>query len=450
MRSINILTTVRIWMIVVSFVIGASGLAFAEGDTAVASDQPKAGTITLTLPKVGGTIQMLGVAEHLKDDYRSDNRIYLFQKEARLNVSGTQDSIDYYFQLQFGGEEVPKGRNGNVGNTVMSLLDAYVDIPLMSKYLGLRVGQFKVPFSREMISDTDYLQFADYSINAQGFNVGRDVGLAFHSAVKNFEAAFGVFTGGGINIPQRYLPQELNIPMTVARVGYNTLDKNILTVEQFNPRTSHSGVALYVSGMYEEDSRIGHSSVLAAKQNDVSLFYNTNWNPYLRAVTASQVEMGKLMQFEADIAFQVELGRVKINGAAEANYGKYENSLGSLEMKGGEVQGGIYLAPVQLSLRYAVLFPDSNFGYFKTPTIYPIVSKTPIHEINPGMNIFFGDHVKLTMDMQIWIGVPVATEVDLGAYNLMTMPDQSKLAVTSGAVERQNAITGRMNFQFMF
>ena len=119
-------------------------------------------------------------------------------------------------------------------------------------------------------------------------------------------------------------------------------------------------------------------------------------------------------------------------------------------MKGGEVQGGIYLAPVQLSLRYAVLYPDANFGYYKSPTVYPIVSKAPIHELNPSMTIFIGSHVKLLMDLQIWVNVPVAMETDLGAYNLMSMPDQTGTGVTKGFIERQNAASGRMNFQFVF
>jgi len=444
--------TIALRLCVIAFMIaGGSGYsAFAETESDASQALAKTETITVNLPKIGGTIQMLGVAEHLKDDYRSDNRVYLFQKQARLNVSGTEESIDYYFLLQFGGEEVPKGRNGNVGNTVMSLLEAYVDIPLVSRNLGVRVGQFKAPFSREMLSDTDSLQFADYSINALGFNVGRDVGVALHGALGGFEAAAGVFTGGGINVPQRYLPQELNVPMSVVRMGFNTMDKNVLTVEQFNPSTSRQGFAVYVSGMYQEDSRIGHSSVMSSKQNDVSLFYNTNWNPYLRAVTASQVEIGTLMQLEADAAFLLDFGRVKLNGAVEANYGKYKNDLGSLTMRGGAAHGGIFIAPVLMSLRYAVLYPDENFGYFKSPTTYPIVGKAPIHEITPSMTFFFGRHVKLTMDLQIWIGVPVAMEPNLGAYNLMTMPDQAKWAASTDAVKRQNAATGRMNFQFTF
>ncbi|HNX23263.1 MAG TPA: porin [Spirochaetota bacterium] len=448
MKKMTLLNSIKSYAAALFLITGLSSTAFAQ-DTA-------SGSASEDTANFSGTLQMLGVAEYLKDDYRSDTRLYLFQKQARLGLDGTQGGIDYAFLLQFGGEESPKNQAGNVNNAVLSLLDAYIDIPIVSSDLfGIRIGQFKVPFSREQLANEDYLQYADKSINTLGFNLGRDVGFALHSKIGNVEGAAGIFTGGGIDIPQRYLPQELNIPMTVVRLGYNTLDKNIFSVKEFDPKKKGSGVAVYVSGMYEEDSLIGHSSVINSKQNDVSLFYNPKWNPFLSQKNAEGfLETGKLMQGEADAAFQADTGRLIITGGVEANYGKYENTFGKLSMYGGAAQVGFYIAPVQLALRYAVLYPSKEFGYYDsaTTTTYELgqIDKK-IQEINPALNIFVNDHLSISMDLQIWLDVPVATEGGLGAYNLMTMPGQASVAKgATNDIDRQNAGTARMKVQYIF
>ncbi len=147
-------------MFIFSFLIGfgsASALFADEADEKKSGNNP---------PRVGGTIQMIGVAERLDSDARQDTRIYLFEKQARLNVSGKVSDVDYYVSIMFGSEEVPKSSGGTVQNTVLSLLDSYFDIPIITSSLNLRIGQFKVPYSREMLSDSNTLQFALAPSNA--------------------------------------------------------------------------------------------------------------------------------------------------------------------------------------------------------------------------------------------------------------------------------------------
>ena len=338
----------------ISFLVGISSLVFAQDNTAQSTTN-SAGLFGANGPTIGGTIQMLGELERLPDENapgRDNTRMYLYESMARLHIGGTLDNIDYFFLVEYGAEETPASRytNGSANNTVLSLADAYIDAPLISAssskkadnaLLGIRVGQFIAPYSREVISNLsnpESLPFAAPSINTLGFNIGRDTGLALHGTINNFAAAFGIFTGGGIDVPQRYLPEKIKVPLLVARIGYTTLDKSIFNIKEFDPDVAGTKFAAFVSGLYEKDSAIGHSSVMNFKMNDVSLFYDHNWNPYLTA--GGDTVLGSLKQAEADFAFSTDLGSYKLNGGAEANIGKYENSLGSMTIKGGEVHAG--------------------------------------------------------------------------------------------------------------
>ena len=61
----------------------------------------------------------------------------------------------------------------------------------------MRLGQFKVPFGREALTDDGSLLFTDRSINYFGSFLGRDVGFAGIVQKKGFMGTLGVFTGGG-------------------------------------------------------------------------------------------------------------------------------------------------------------------------------------------------------------------------------------------------------------
>ena len=101
--------------------------------------------------------------------------------------------LKYYFQL-----ETPGTSQGT------HLLDYYVDysgLPEIGKYLAIKGGQFKVPFSRERMTSSSALQLVDRSIVNAEFNLDRDVGVDFHRELleKKLEYHLGMFTGLGIN-----------------------------------------------------------------------------------------------------------------------------------------------------------------------------------------------------------------------------------------------------------
>jgi hypothetical protein len=86
------------------------------------------------------------------------------------------------------------------------LLDWYVDFGQL-RDLSLRVGQFKVPFSRQRIVSSADMQFVDRALTNSEFNLDRDIGLDLFSndlaglGMLRYHA--GIFIGEGRNASDR-------------------------------------------------------------------------------------------------------------------------------------------------------------------------------------------------------------------------------------------------------
>jgi len=227
-----------------------------------------------------GRAQMIGTGEIVPDPKAEHERVYLFLNEARLGLKGQyEDLFKYDMQLDFGGESI------NGSNTNMSLLDMVADIP--TRPLGenaiLKIGQFRVPYSREALTDDGYTDFTDPSIANAAASQGRDYGLAFMDTFGNIRGTVGTFTGGGRNVPQRYLPESIGFPYVVARVGYDDgADVDIYHVVGHQADMKRNSKAFYVNGIYMQDTRIGHSTALGVHTIDDNLLINPNYNPYLK------------------------------------------------------------------------------------------------------------------------------------------------------------------------
>jgi hypothetical protein len=395
-------------------------------------------------PTVGGRLQIWGVGQRVKDSERSDNRLYLFVKQARLRVDGEKNSIGYNLQLGFAGSEsVVISKTG----VSLNLLDISANIPLGGNTY-LKVGQFKVPYSREQLADSGYLLFSERSISRVAFDPRRDTGLALHTYQGNFAGTVGVFTGGGRDVPERYLPEKLGVPLLVGRFGYNTLDKDIFTVM---PNERQDGMSFFVNGLYTKDSLIGHSTVLNVELDNKGLMTNANWNPY---IAKKPLKVGILTQYGADFAYRS--GEVSVG--AEYNMGKFSNSYGQIKLSSLMVQSAYSLANCDLGVQYSNFIPDSNFTYnyvdsknvAKSAAIFEKTS--PVHEVVPGLTYFFADRAaRVVLDAPYLIGVPVTREPGIGTYVLTDHPDQvSILALAGGTVERQNVWQARLMLQMSF
>jgi len=393
-----------------------------------------------------GRLQLLGFGQSLTDHVQADQRVYLYLKEARFGLHGNDDGTKLDVQFAFGGEDIVVAPSPGVS---LQLLDFSIDVPL-SNSLRLKAGQFKVPYSREGMTNTGYSSFGDRSIQYDAFVAGWDVGLAAYGFSGDLTAALGIFTGGGRDVPIKYLPEKLGIPMWVLRAGINNgYDEDILTVKQteYNPS---AGCAFFLNALYTSDSKIGHSTVLNVKSSDKSLLLNSNWNPF---IAASPLDKGQFWQVGADAAARKNL-YADLSGFVEAelNYGSYDNKYGSIDAAGGRIQFGIHQKPYEIALRYAFIKPNSKFAYIAANHLsYSIINDKLIHEITLGATYFIkNDRLKLTLDLPILIQVPVMNDPISGSYVLTQQPDQVSYFTLGGKIDRQNIVQGRIQLQYAF
>ena len=388
---------------------------------------------------VGAMTQALGFGQQVNDPYTDHNRLYLFMKEGRIRSHGKYQDFSFNLEFALGGEEAIATQSG----VSLSLLDLSVNIPLGFTKSYVKVGQFKVPYGRERLTYSGNSQFIDRSVQDLGFRVGRDVGVALTiNLPSNFAVIGGVFTGGGRDVPpSHYLPERLGIPMLVARAGWGTVDDNLYALHN-DLVDDTPKLAVFVNGLYTKDSSVGHSSVLNVKLADKSILLNSNWNPYIGTVSA----LGEWWQVGADVALRAPVGVLNLSAEAEVNWAGYSNDVGVAHVAGGRAQFGLGYHPVELALRYAVLFLDQHSGADGA------IGSQPIHEITPSATWYIsGQRLKLVGDLPILIHAPVFTEKGVGSYVGTELPDQaSLLAKPTNSAGRQNIVEARLMLQASF
>lgn len=389
---------------------------------------------------IGIHAQLLGFAERIGDPVRNDIRLYLFLKQARLNLRGRLDDFKMHMQLVFGGEEEVRNKNASLG-----LLDLSVDAPLF-KGLRVKFGQFNIPYSRERITDDAFFQFTDRSLQNLAFRMGRDVGIALHGYTDmGLDGTMGIFTGGGRDVPLRFLPEVLGIPLLVARVGINhDLDEDIYTLRQTDFNPDHLKWAFFVNGLYMHDSLVGHSTVLNVKATEKSLLTDSDWNPY---INRSPLDKGNFWQAGGDVALRAPLSSYALTGEAEVNVGRYSNIYGSVILYGGRGQVGIYKKPIEVALRYAVIKPDDDFSNGGVA----ITGNQLIHEVGPAVTLYFLEHrLKAILETSLLVNVPVVTEANVGDYILTDQIGQATLVGTGNAVVRKTVPQAKLLLQASF
>lgn len=387
---------------------------------------------------IGGQLHVQGSFQYLEDPFRDDVRPYLFLNLARFYLDGSKDGWRYRMSLAFGGEAEVKAPSPGIA---LNLLDLYADAPL-GKHFYLRFGQFKVPYGRERLTAPNELLFADRSIHNLGSRVGRDVGGALAANFGPVMAAAGVFTGGGTNIPVRDIPLELGTPMIVARAGVqHGLDEDIFaTREEAHAVADKLMGGVFVNGLYVKDSKVGHSSVLRTKASEKSLVLNGNWNPLLGR---APFEPGEMWQAGVDAVVRAPAGPGAVAAELEGNVASFSNAYGSLEVWGGRAQVSYALRdlPLEIALRYAVLFPGSELK---------IGDKAPIHQVTPALVYRVGELLRVVADVPMQFNAPTVVENGIGKYVLTTQPDQIAYAESGGILARENVYGARLMLQSQF
>lgn len=438
MRTTRWILTAVIFMLAIGVSAKAQENSSAHEGSSVANP-PDSSSLTFY-----SRLQTIGILQNLKDPFRDDTRLYLYLKQARLGARAFYGDISYNIQIALGGEEEVKAPSPGIS---LSLLDLSANIPL-TQSLGVKVGQFKVPYSRENMTDDGFMLFSDPSIQNLGFKQGRDVGIALHTNSGKFSSLIGVFTGGGRDVPIRYIPLDLGTPMIVARMGMNNgLDPDMFSMKQASSATN-IGYAIFINALYIKDSKIGHSTALNVKLADKSLLLNSNWNPF---IGKRPLEKNEVWQIGADVAARLRGKEMGLSGEAEVNYGSFKNAYGSLSLLGGRAQGAYFTRPLEFALRYAFLRPDEEFGVRdNSGNLFKIVDRKLIHEITMSISYYIsGDRVKLTAEIPVYINAPVVTETNLGVYPLLQQPDQTTV-IPTGSVGNQTVMEARLQLQVSF
>jgi hypothetical protein len=141
---------------------------------------------------------------------------------ARLAASGgVAGNVTWRIQGEF--------RTGSVGTgkASVSLQDAYVRWTRNS--IGVQLGQFKTPFTREFITSLPEVETADRSTAVDSLAPKRDIGLmADYAAGGRATISVGVFNGDGQNVTANRDSSALGIarvavrPMPYVLLGTNT------------------------------------------------------------------------------------------------------------------------------------------------------------------------------------------------------------------------------------
>ncbi len=137
--------------------------------------------------KLGGYMQTRVV-------YQSRAGMTATLNRARLQATGVLSrGFSYKVQAEF--------RTGNVGTgkASVSLTDAY--IRYVHRSLGIQVGQFKTPFTREYLTSIADIESLDRSTVVDSLAPKRDIGvMADYQAGKHMAFSVGAFNGEGQNI----------------------------------------------------------------------------------------------------------------------------------------------------------------------------------------------------------------------------------------------------------
>jgi hypothetical protein len=396
---------------------------------------------------VGGRMNLMGHGEISQDEIRDKYKIYLFQKNARLEFSAKQGEHLFYSQLALGGEDLYSSNNNQ------TLLDMYARVS--TPYGKILAGQFKVPFGLEELTDGGNMLFNKRSLLSMGFQMGRDYGIGYQNSFGGVNTVLGVFAGGGRDIPERYIPVKMGIPMVVARVGVGELGSDLYSLpEPLLTQGSDGGEfkqGLYLNGIYTKNTLVGHGSTMAQRKLDSSLLFNAAWNPLLAGIK-SDAEY-----WAAGVDYSAKAGPVAAE--AEVLTNQFSTDKGNVKFSGARAQATYDLNPVQLGLRYSVLLPDANFAVSgvdkatnKNKTVQFGKDLKPLHEIAPSITwLINGHNLKLIADLPIQLNAPVVTEPGIGDYNLINQPDQTGyLATAGGTLEQQFIIQGRLGLQYQF
>ncbi len=207
--------------------------------------------------RLGLAVQLLFRVDN-KDmgaDADRENTVYAEARRVRPSLRGSlvDGLFEFYLHL-------------NTSPNTLDLLDCYLNYN-PHPYTQIRVGQWKIPFTRYRIQSFKRLTLVDWAITSKTFGAERQIGLAVHSGLEKpqrIDYAFGIFSGmnarsshalGVATLTGEEIVSSSNLaepgpkmeihPELVARIGYNHNGIDVARDTDFHggPFRFHVGVS---------------------------------------------------------------------------------------------------------------------------------------------------------------------------------------------------------------
>jgi len=390
---------------------------------------------------------------------RDNARVYLWQTENRLLLSGSLDGVKFYFEDVLGGEAI------NTSNNQMTLLKYYADVPVVDN-ASVVVGQFKMPSNLASNIDDGSLLFTQKSpLFSDFFNQGYDDGLALRVHGSMWDATAGTSLNDP-DAPQRYLPEMFNmVPPVFTRFGVGNIADNPYEQKQVVDKLTDNQWGLHGNAQYMRNSSAGHSNLLGLQSGElavvdsVPVFGNAllwnGWNPFLGRTASgagTAPDYDSYWNASVDAEFRTVVSdKTDFLLTAQWSFAEYTNpSMAALDgltavttnLNGGELVVALNGDQWALAARFDMVCPSDNLIYNNTAvaqssptgkagTYAPVKTQeneitgaAPIYEITfPSITYRVNKYFRLTAETMYWLNAPEVSGDD-GVYELIEMPSQ--------------------------
>lgn len=321
---------------------------------------------------------------------RLPNNAYGFDlPHTRLVFKGHvfEPGIRYYLRTEFSpiASLKPDSLQANAASTgALNILDAYFAFDLDNQWT-VRVGQFKLPFSRERLVSVQNLLTADRSSVDELMSLGRSQGIQISTRNDSFYWAFAISDGGndnllaGVSNNSGYFPvgtEPLNSPYWdqqasfafTSRIEYKLSGDWSEFKEMTSPMGEARGILLGLAAHYQmgpapTEPGVGGTSVYNGTSNNewITVTADGSWNFGGATIYAAAYYSNT----ETKWSLQNPNGQPRVRGTT--------NLIGLV------LQGSMYVSPKwEVFARYQYLDPTT----IPTVNVDPTASQAPI-EFSP-------------------------------------------------------------------
>jgi phosphate-selective porin OprO/OprP len=327
------------------------------------------------------------------DDFEAKDKTTFEARRVRMKIGGHgyKPWLKYYFEVDL---QPTRESSDSSSKASARVIDWRVDVAKY-KAFGLRVGQWKIDYSRERVDSSGRQQFVDRSIANRVFTVDRQVGVSFRGHLfegtrADMKYFAGVFTGEG-----RGVANDDNNMMYAGRLQWNFLGRDVPFRQSDVERTEHPAAALGFG---------------AATQKGVCTRWSSSGCGNLDGFKKpgdvddpAKVGQYRVVQAVQDLAvkwqgfsFQQEFHWKRVTDRSEPG----SSSLRDSDFYGGYAQAGYFFneifdfVPEELELAF-------RYAYVREPNEEPLRQNknNKRREYTAGANWFFAGHNnKLTLD----------------------------------------------------